>query len=131
MAAFMEDRCGLDQLNIFILVVAGVLYVLNLSPKIRNPILIVVVILLALLVIVRALSKNVNKRMYENGRFTDLRRAIAGFFQRRYLRVRDFRTHRYVRCPYCKAQLRLKKRTGTQRIHCPKCDKDFKKNILF
>lgn len=131
LAAFMQDRYGMDQLNTFILVIAGILYILNLSPRIRNSILIMVILLLVLLAVLRALSKNINKRMYENRRFTDIWRAITGFFKRRYMRLRDFRTHRYVRCPYCKAQLRLKKRTGTQRIHCPKCEQDFKKNILF
>lgn len=127
----MQDRYGMDQLNSFLLIIAGILYILNLSPRIRNPILILVILLLAILVMLRALSKNINKRLYENRRFTDIWRAIAGFFKRRWMRLRDFRTHRYVRCPNCKAQLRLKKRTGTQRIHCPKCNKDFKKNILF
>ena len=57
--------------------------------------------------------------------------AVADFFKRQYLKIRDFKTHRYVRCPFCKAQLRLKKRTGVQQIHCPRCGEDFKKNILF
>lgn len=130
-AAFMQDRYGMDQLNNFILVIAAVLYVINLFPGIRNTILMVVILLLILLVFLRALSKNVTKRLYENRRFTDIRRGIADFFKRQYMRVRDFRTHRYVKCPHCKAHLRLKKRTGTQQIHCPKCGRDFKKNILF
>ena len=127
----MQDRYGMDQLNSFILIIAGILYVVNLFPGMRNSILILIVLLLVLLVILRALSKNVTKRLYENRRFTDIWRAVAGFFKRIWMRLRDFRTHRYVRCPYCKAQLRLKKRTGAQRIHCPKCNQDFKKNILF
>ena len=127
----MQDRYGMDQLNSFLLIVAGILYVLNLFRHIRNTILMVVILLLVLLVILRTLSKNVNKRLYENRRFTDFWRAVSAFFKRQYLRLRDIRTHRYVKCPYCKAQLRLKKRTGTQRIQCPKCGKDFKKNILF
>lgn len=130
-AAFMQDRYGMDQLNIFILTIAGILYVINLFPRVRNVILIIVILLLVLLVILRALSKNVNKRLYENRRFTDIRRAVTGFFKRQYMKVRDIRTHRYVRCPHCRAHLRLKKRTGTQHIKCPKCGKEFKKNILF
>lgn len=127
----MQDRYGMDKLNNFILLIAGVLYFFNLFPGVRNTILIIVIMLLILLVFWRALSKNVNKRLYENRRFTDLSRGITGFFKRQWMKVRDFRTHRYVRCPHCKAQLRLKKRTGVQHISCPKCGKDFKKNILF
>lgn len=129
MAEFMQGRCGNDKLNRFILIVAGVLILVNLF--VGNTILTLVILLLTGLAIFRALSKNVTKRVYENSRFTDMYRAAADFFKRQYMKIRDFRTHRYVRCPYCKAQLRLKKRTGTQHIHCPRCGKDFKKNILF
>ena len=128
-AEFMQGRYGMDKLNNTILVVAALMYFVNLFA--RNTILIVVIMLLLALVFFRALSRNINKRLYENRRFTDMYRAVADFFKRQYMKVRDFRTHRYVRCPYCKANLRLKKRTGTQNIHCPRCDKDFKKNILF
>ena len=127
----MQDRYGMDKLNTFILTIAAILYIINLLPAIRNSILIFIVMLLILLVFLRALSKNVTKRMYENRRFTDLSRGTSDFFKRQWMKLRDIRTHRYVRCPYCKAQLRLKKRTGTQHIHCPKCGRDFKKNILF
>ena len=127
----MQDRYGMDQLNNFILLIAGVLYIINLFPGVRNTILMIIILLLILLVFLRALSKNVTRRLYENRRFTDIYRGIAQFFKRQWMKIRDIRTHRYVRCPHCKAQLRLKKRTGTQHIHCPKCGQDFKKNILF
>ena len=131
MSAFMQDRYGMDQLNIFILAVAGALYIINMIPGVRNTILTVIILLLLLLMILRALSKNVTKRLYENRRFTDFRRGFTDFFKRQYMRLRDIRTHRYVRCPLCKAHLRLKKRTGVQTVKCPKCGREFKKNILF
>lgn len=127
--AFMQGRYGNDKLNTFILIVAGVLYFINLF--VRNIILVVIVLGLIALVIVRALSRNVTKRLYENRRFVEIYTEIGQFFKHQYLKVRDFKTHRYVKCPYCKAQLRLKKRTGKQHIRCPKCGKEFEKNILF
>ncbi|MBQ7219177.1 MAG: hypothetical protein IJS27_06680 [Ruminococcus sp.] len=129
MAAFMQGRYGNDKLNNFILIIAAILYVINLFA--RSSIMIVLILLLCALVIFRAFSKNITKRMYENRRFTDIFGAVSDFFKRQYMRIRDFKTHRYIRCPYCKAQLRLKKRTGVQNIHCPRCGEDFKKNILF
>lgn len=128
-AAFMNGRYGNDKLNTFIWVVAGVLYLINLF--VRSPILVVIILLLILLAVLRALSTNINKRLYENNRFIGIFTAVSDFFKRQYMKVRDFKTHRYVRCPYCKAQLRLKKRTGVQHIHCPRCNEDFRKNILF
>ena len=120
----MQGRYGNDKLNTFIWIVAGGLYVINLF--VRNPILMIVVLLLGALAIFRALSTNITKRLYENNRFLSIYNVVAGFFKRQFMKIRDFKT-----CPYCKAQLRLKKRTGIQQIHCPKCGKDFKKNILF
>ncbi len=128
-AEFMQGRYGNDKLNNFILIIAGVLYLINLF--VRSPILIIVVLLLLALVVFRVLSTNITKRLYENRRFEAIYKAVFDFFKRQYMKIRDIRTHRYVRCPYCKAQLRLKKRTGIQHISCPRCGKDFKKNILF
>ena len=125
----MQGRYGNDKLNTFIWIVAGGLYVINLF--VRNPILVIIVLLLGALAIFRALSTNITKRLYENNRFLSVYNVVTGFFKRQFMKLRDFKTHRYVTCPYCKAQLRLKKRTGIQQIHCPKCGKDFKKNILF
>ena len=128
-ADFMQNRYGNDKLNIFLLMIAIILYIINIFA--RSSILIVIIMLLVLLVILRALSKNITKRLYENRRFTDIFGSVGDFIKRQYMRLRDIKTHRYVRCPFCKAQLRLKKRTGVQQIHCPRCGEDFKKNILF
>ena len=125
----MRGRYGNDKLNTFIWIVAGILYVINLF--VRNPIMVVVILLLITLAVLRSLSTNITKRMYENNRFVGIFTAVSDFFKHQYMKVRDFKTHRYIRCPHCKAQLRLKKRTGVQHIHCPRCDRDFKKNILF
>ena len=128
-AEFMRGRYGNDKLNTLILILAGILYLINLF--VRSPIMVVVILLLIGLAVFRALSTNINKRLYENNRYLSICTAVSDFFKRQYMKVRDFKTHRYISCPYCKAQLRLKKRTGVQHIHCPKCGQDFKKNILF
>ena len=128
-AEFMQGRYGHDKLNTLIWILAAALYVINIFA--RSPILMIIVLLLGALAIFRSLSTNITKRMYENNRFVSIYTAVADFFKRQYMKIRDFKTHRYLRCPYCKAQLRLKKRTGVQHIHCPKCGEDFNKNIPF
>ena len=90
MAEFMQGRYGNDKLNSVILIIAGVLYLINLFA--RNTILMLVILLLVGLVIYRALSKNVTKRLYENRRFTDIYRTAADFFKRQYMKIRDFKT---------------------------------------
>lgn len=129
LASFMQGRYGNDKLNTFLLILTATIYVINLF--VRSSWLFLVMMIPFALYMFRALSKNINKRLFENNRFTKIYDTIATFFKRQYLKIRDFRTHRYVKCPYCKSHLRLKKRTGNQKIHCPRCNEDFKKNILF
>lgn len=127
---FMHGRYGHDKLNMFIWIVAGALYLINLL-FIRNPIMIIIILLLIGLATFRSLSTNITKRMYENTRFINIFNGTKDFFKTQWMKIKEFKTHRYLRCPYCKALLRLKKRTGVQKIHCPRCGEDFKKNILF
>lgn len=128
-SAFMQGRYGNDKLNTFLLVVTAIIYVVNLF--VRSSWLFVVMMVPVALYVFRALSKNINKRLYENRIYENIYTTVTTFFKRQSLKIRDFKTHRYVKCPYCKSQLRLKKRTGNQTIHCPRCNEDFKKNILF
>ena len=128
-AQFMQGRYGTDKLNTFLLVITAILYVINLF--VRTPWFFIVMMIPVGLYIYRALSKNINKRLYENRIYENIYNTVVNFFKRQYFKIRDFKTHRYVKCPYCKSQLRLKKRTGNQTIHCPRCNEDFKKNILF
>lgn len=128
-SSFMQGRYGNDKLNTLLLIITAIIYVLYWF--IRSPWMFVVAMLPFGLYIFRALSKNINKRVYENNQYLKIYTVVANFFKRQYYKIRDFKTHRYVKCPYCKSQLRLKKRTGTQKIHCPRCNEDFKKNILF
>lgn len=128
-AMFMQGRYGNDKLNYLLLIITAVIYVIYIF--VRSPWIFVISMVPFGLYIFRALSKNINKRVYENNRYVRIYTTVANFFKRQYYKIRDFKTHRYVKCPYCKSQLRLKKRTGTQKIHCPRCNEDFKKNILF
>lgn len=129
LASFMQGRYGNDKLNIFLLVLTAILYVVNLFTQ--STITFLIMLIPIGFYIFRSMSKNINKRLYENNQFIKAYTVVLNFFKRQWFKLRDFKTHRYVKCPYCKSQLRLKKRTGTQNIHCPRCNEDFKKNILF
>lgn len=135
-AEFMRGRYGHDRLNTVIWIIVASLYLLNFIMSMINPfrgypIIVILILAFAALAVFRSLSTNITKRMYENNKFISIYRAVGDFFKTLYMKIRDRKTHRYVRCPYCKAQLRLKKRTGKQEIHCPRCNKDFSKTIRF
>lgn len=78
----------------------------------------------------RILSKSVHKRSVENRRFLKIWRGIKNFFVLQKNRIRDIKTHRYRKCKYCKATLRLKRRRGKHTVRCPKCREEFKVNII-
>lgn len=126
---FMQDRYGHDKLGTFLLILTGIIYFINIFA--RRSWLFIILLVPLIIYVYRVLSKNINRRLYENRKYMSIMNSISKFIKSQWIKIRDFKTHRYVKCPRCKAQLRLIKRTGVQVIHCPKCNTDFKKNILF
>ena len=77
----------------------------------------------------RILSKNIYKRQQENLKYLKLAGKVKGFLTLQKNKARDRKTHRYRKCPYCKAILRLPNKKGKHTVCCPKCKKDFKVKI--
>lgn len=127
--AFMQGRYGYDQLNTAILIVWAILFVLNLF--LRNWIVQLIEIIPVGLLLFRMLSKNINKRMYENRKYLAIYEKVTGFFKLQAKKFKERKTARYIKCPYCKAQLRVPARKGKHTVRCPKCKGEFKKRILF
>lgn len=73
----------------------------------------------------RLLSRNTFRRRAENDRFLKGGRRAAGFFRMWFRRLRDLRTHRYFRCPHCKAVLRVPRGKGKIRVTCTVCQTRF------
>jgi DNA-directed RNA polymerase subunit RPC12/RpoP len=128
-AQFMEGRYGMDALNMTLFVLWFILEIIWTFS--RSWIVGIIVLLVIALMIFRTLSRNIQKRMYENRqylRFINFIKRNVNLLKKMW---RDRKTHRYVKCPYCKAQLRVKKIKGNHKVHCPSCGEDFNKNIIF
>jgi predicted Zn finger-like uncharacterized protein len=128
---FMQGRYGHDQLNLTITVVSLIIYIIssfvfNFHARI---IMRIIALILFGIAIFRMLSRNVDARRRENMVFLPAFKAVTGWFSLTYKRFRDGRTHRYYRCPSCKAQLRVKNVKGVHTIRCPKCGNQFQKTI--
>lgn len=126
---FMQGRYGFDQLNLGLIILSIVVDILfGFFPF---PLSLLKVSSLGLLIwaIFRALSKNIYKRSQENRKFLPFYNKIADWFKLTYKKFRDGKTHRYYKCPHCKASLRVKYLKGTHTIKCPKCSKQFQKKI--
>lgn len=125
---FMNGRYGNDALNMTLLAVWVILEIIWTFS--RNWVVGILVLIVIALMVYRSFSKNIQKRMYENRQFLKM----VGFFKRNFRLMgkmwKDRKTHRYIKCPYCKAQLRVKNIKGEHKVHCPSCGEDFKKNII-
>lgn len=74
----------------------------------------------------RGFSRNIDQRRKENDVFLCGFRKIRDWGNRVKTRSRD-KDHKYLKCPSCKAQLRVPKGKGKICITCPKCRKEFVK----
>lgn len=143
-ASFMYGRYGNDNLN-------GALFVLWLIINVLNTIFIrsfwlqLITNLIIVLIIFRTLSRNVDKRSRENQTFLyyynrvkpffaklkPMAKKVGSWFKLQSRKFKDRKTHRYIKCPYCKATIRVPFRKGNHTVKCPRCIVDFKTNIKF
>lgn len=117
MQAWMYGRYGFDELSKFLSITAFVLVLLSAFVPILNP------LALALLIwsMVRTYSRNIVKRQKERDGYLRFTGKFKQFFKLRKNMWRDRKTHRYYKCPGCKAYLRVPKGKGKIEISCPKC----------
>ncbi len=88
------------------------------------------ILMVAILVLMvwRTLSRNISQRQKENAVFLVIWNPVAQFFKLPFLRFRDRKTHKYVKCPACRKYMRVKKGKGEREINCPLCSNRFKVN---
>ena len=120
MRRLMYGRCGVDQLNLFLLLVSVVLHLAAMLLSRLGPICALAGMLVSLLAygvliwyLFRFFSRNLEKRILENRRFLAWKS-----------RVTD-RSNRYFRCPNCKQTVRVPRGRGKICIKCPKCSEKF------
>ncbi len=130
---FMIDRYGADELNKFLTICGWVLLLLGFVLSSVNSRVTVslgsllVTLSWAVLIysIFRALSRNTSRRAAENYKYFAYKNKVLTWWKGIKLRWQDRKTHRYYRCPQCKATVRVPKGKGKIRITCPKCGNQF------
>lgn len=129
---FMYGRYGVDGLGLALVLLGCVLtFVLSLfrmpSQRLFVSLLLRLVGMIPyLLFLLRALSKNIEKRRIENERFLKIWLPVSGFFKTKYSHLKD-KDHRFFKCPNCSRTLRVPKGKGKIEISCPHCGRKFKK----
>ncbi|HHU90426.1 MAG TPA: hypothetical protein GXZ22_05155 [Clostridiaceae bacterium] len=124
---FMYGRYGIDQLYYALLVVCFILMLVN--SFIRLAVFDILIWAILVLMVYRALSRNIYKRQIENQKFLKVWNPIKSKFSLLIRRLKEIQTHRYRKCLHCKAILRLPKRKGRHTVNCPRCHRDFDVHI--
>ncbi len=127
LARFMYGRYGSDQLNNALTLFCLVLIILNAFLQVA----VINLLVWAVLVwsIYRTFSRNVTKRSIENQKFLKVWDPVKGKASLVMRRFKEIKTHRYRKCPQCKAVLRLPRRTGIHTVDCPRCHNEFQVRI--
>ncbi len=131
LAVFMQGRYGMDTLNNFLVVVALGLWVINIFVFGMVASIIIDILELAVIGIFlfRMLSRNINKRSLENRKFVPVYNSVKNWFSLTVRKFKDRKDFRYLKCPVCKAQLRVKNKKGKHTVRCPRCGSEFEKKI--
>ncbi len=125
LARTMAGRYGVDQLNKDLLWVYIALVVISLFVPYVN----YLALLVAVWMMFRILSRNLQKRYQENMKYLAFRNKITGWFGLQKRKWNERKTHRYRRCPHCKATVRLPYKKGKHTVGCPRCHQDFQVRI--
>lgn len=120
---FMVGRYGQDQLGRFITSLALLILIANLFVKKAS--LPSVALVLIIYSYYRILSRDINARYRENQKFLDsiepLRRKV--FTSKN--KYDNRKTHKYIKCPSCKFEMKVPRGKGKIRVTCKSCGNKF------
>ena len=122
----MIGRNGNDELNRFLLMADMVLILLSIVfkngiGKVLSPL----VLVLLGLTYFRMLSRDLIRRGDENSRFLRYRESVYSAIRIRKEQWVQRKEYKFLRCPACKATLRVPKGRGKIKIVCRKCGNSF------
>lgn len=115
---FMYGRCGADQLSLFTLWTAVILWAVYLFTGWIA--LYVISLVFIVVTFLRMFSRQLEKRRAENAKFMTLLRPLRRRLTALRNRLKD-KDHRYFRCPNCKQQMRAPRGKGRIQVTCRNC----------
>ena len=128
---FMQGRYGFDTLNGFLFILALLVHIANIFVWGYIPSIVLYAVSTALMgwAIFRSLSRNINMRSRENRIFRKAYDPVKKWVLFQIRKFRERKDFKYIKCPACKAQLRVKNQKGQHGVRCPKCRYEFKVKI--
>ena len=123
----MQGRYGFDEFSRFLSIAALVLVLL--FSFLHFTLLYLIAFALLIWAWVRSFSRNIYKRQVERNKYLDMRNKAMQKFRLYKNMWRDRKTHKYYKCPDCKAVVRIAKPGKGKKIKicCPKCGNNFEK----
>lgn len=121
---FMMGRYGGDQLSLALIIFSVLLSLI--AQIIRIPVLGFISYIPLCISIYRILSRDTSRRSMENYKFAMFMSPVYSWFKKTHYHIVDSKTHRYFKCPNCKAKLRVPKGKGKIVITCPICKTEFR-----
>ena len=125
----VKDRCGLDEYNIFLIILSIVLMtagVITSREKYFGVLLCAVALFFILKAFARIMSKGSDKCKKQNDDFIiNARYLLNAFILKPFRTVKDGRKYKYFICPACSSLMRLPRKKGYVEIKCPVCEKKF------
>ncbi len=119
---FMYGRYGNDPLNLFLMGVYLLLYLVYALTGFRP--LYWVVLALLIWTLFRLLSRNLERRRWENARFMRAAGPVLSWLRLR-RNIRRDKEHVYFKCPSCGQQLRVPRGKGRITVTCRSCGASF------
>ncbi|MBR2861524.1 MAG: hypothetical protein IKB86_06775 [Clostridia bacterium] len=130
---FMYGRYGVDELGKVMLGCALVLSVVsmifNLFWPLGSVICSSVSFAFMFLIIFRAFSKNINRRVMENHKYLARTEKLRGKLKFYRTMFNERKNYAYIKCPNCKNYSRVPKGKGKIKITCRVCKKQFEKKV--
>lgn len=115
----MYGRYGNDALTKFLLILALILMIVSLIPRLWWMYFLAAAVLIWSLT--RSFSRRFDKRRRELDRYLKIKTPIVNFFKLSRNKWRDRKTHVYFKCKKCKAVLRVPKGKGSIVVICTRC----------
>jgi len=121
----MNGRYGGDQLSMVMLVISLLLTFIGRLTNI--PIISFIGYVPLGISVFRMFSKDLSKRRMENYKFSILISPVYSKFKKTQKKLKDSKTHKYIKCPSCNEEMRVPKGKGKIMVTCPKCKTKFEK----
>lgn len=126
---FMCGRYGMDELSYGLFAVYFILMILNIF--FQKGFINILIWVILFLITFRTFSRNISKRRMEKEKFMKIWKPLKSKGSLSLRRIKEIKTHRYRKCPHCKAILRLPRKTGKNTVRCPRCTHEFDLKILW